>query len=284
MRLILSRKGFDSSSGGCPSPIFPDGTMLSLPIPDRRSRIAYSQIEQQGVNVGQLVVDLTGDSRRARHHAHLDPDLDRRAQPRADGWRPLFGQAGGAQGHLRNQRVRPGDLFLFFGLFRRVERADGRWRFVSQASAKHVFWGWLQIGEIHAVDELPSDAMRWARYHPHFHGNRDSNTLYIADDRLRLIGDDPEAPGAGVFRHLEDGLVLTDPDVGSLTRWRLPPAFYPDSGKPPLTYHGNLARWRRGDRYCTLQSVPRGQEFVLDTARYPGVTDWLSGMLANRLS
>ncbi len=32
-RLILSHKGFDSRSGGCPSPIFPDGTMFSLPIP-----------------------------------------------------------------------------------------------------------------------------------------------------------------------------------------------------------------------------------------------------------
>lgn len=26
-RLILSRKGLDSKYGGCPSPIFPDGTM-----------------------------------------------------------------------------------------------------------------------------------------------------------------------------------------------------------------------------------------------------------------
>ena len=32
-KLILSRKGFDSGSGGCPSPIFPDGTVFSLPIP-----------------------------------------------------------------------------------------------------------------------------------------------------------------------------------------------------------------------------------------------------------
>jgi hypothetical protein len=44
MRIIFSRKGFDSSSGGVPSPIFPDGRMLSLPIPDRLSRIAYADI------------------------------------------------------------------------------------------------------------------------------------------------------------------------------------------------------------------------------------------------
>ncbi len=33
MKVVLSRKGFDSANGGIPSPIMPDGTMLSLPIP-----------------------------------------------------------------------------------------------------------------------------------------------------------------------------------------------------------------------------------------------------------
>jgi len=33
MKFILSRKGFDSKSGGYPSPIFPDGSLISLPIP-----------------------------------------------------------------------------------------------------------------------------------------------------------------------------------------------------------------------------------------------------------
>ena len=37
MKLILSRKGFDSQSGGCPSPIFPNGTLYSLPIPHDHS-------------------------------------------------------------------------------------------------------------------------------------------------------------------------------------------------------------------------------------------------------
>ena len=35
MRVILSRKGFDSQYGGMPSPILPDGTLLSLPIPSK---------------------------------------------------------------------------------------------------------------------------------------------------------------------------------------------------------------------------------------------------------
>jgi len=36
MKIVLSRKGFDSSYGGCPSPILPDESLLSLPIPEMR--------------------------------------------------------------------------------------------------------------------------------------------------------------------------------------------------------------------------------------------------------
>lgn len=35
MKIIFSRKGFDASYGGYPSPILPDGRMISLPIPTR---------------------------------------------------------------------------------------------------------------------------------------------------------------------------------------------------------------------------------------------------------
>ena len=213
----------------------------------------------------------------------MTPTSTQTRGPRADGWRPLFGQTGAAQGHLRKRNIQAGDLFLFFGLFRPVEHTRSGWRFVRRAVAKHILWGWLQIGEIYNVDHLTSDALPWARYHPHFQGNRGvSNTLYIAADGLCLNGEDVDVSGAGLFRHIEDRLILTDPDAGSLTRWRLPPVFYPDAGKPPLSYHCKPERWRRGDGYCTLQSVSRGQEFVLDTVRYPGVTDWLSVLLAEQ--
>ena len=281
MRLILSRKGFDSSSGGCPSPILPDGTMLSLPIPDKSSGIPYRGLECQGVNIGRLIVDLTGDARRFRHYAHLDPDIDRDVYPRAKGWRPLLGQTGAAQGHLRNQNVQVGDLFLFFGLFRPVESMHGRWRFVKRSTAMHVLWGWLQIGKIYSVDALAADELPWARYHPHFQGRRDANnTIYTAANELRLNGEYIDAAGAGLFRRVHDRLILTDPNAPSFTQWRLPLAFYPGAGKPPLSYHRKPETWRRSRNYCTLQSVSRGQEFVLDTAQYPKVTDWLSALLA----
>ena len=38
MKIILSRKGFDSENGGYASPILPDGSLVSLPIPNTTSR------------------------------------------------------------------------------------------------------------------------------------------------------------------------------------------------------------------------------------------------------
>jgi hypothetical protein len=54
MKIILSRKGFDSSYGGYPSPILPDGKMVSLPIP-LKDDLTYSDLE---VKAGWTYYDL----------------------------------------------------------------------------------------------------------------------------------------------------------------------------------------------------------------------------------
>lgn len=51
MRIIISRKGFDSKYGGVPSPILPDGRLLSLPIP-LADNLTYSEIRCDGASVG----------------------------------------------------------------------------------------------------------------------------------------------------------------------------------------------------------------------------------------
>ncbi len=98
MRLILSRKGFDSSTGGCPSPIFPDGSMIALPIPDKRSPIRYQDLNWRGRNLGEVVVKLTRGKQRSDYRAHLDPDLREDICPREPGWRR----------NARSARSRPG--------------------------------------------------------------------------------------------------------------------------------------------------------------------------------
>lgn len=76
MKLVLSRKGFDSSYGGWPSPILEDGRMIPLPIPYPRSPHRYRDIEVDGINLGDLVPELTKGAVRATKTAHWDPQLE----------------------------------------------------------------------------------------------------------------------------------------------------------------------------------------------------------------
>ncbi len=283
MKLVLSRKGFDSSSGGCPSPIFPDGSMVALPIPDRQSRITYRDLTFDEVNLATLVRDLTGDRRYLKGTAHLDPDLEESSLPRLWGWRPLLGQTGAAQTHLSNQGVGSGDLFLFFGLFRPVEFHRSRWRFVPKSSSVHAIWGWLQVGEVQTVDELADDDLPWAAYHPHFCRPPDPrNTLYVARNSLVLNGRTTDLPAAGAFRQLRPELRLTAPRATRTSQWRLPASLFPSRGRKALTYHGNHSRWRRSGNHCYLDAVGRGQEFVLDTIEYEGAVEWIEALVRNR--
>lgn len=285
MKLILSRKGFDSSSGGCPSPIFADGSLLSLPIPDERSSIRFRDLHYKGPegttgNYGDLIEDLCGKSKIANGCAHLDPDLVRTTYPRQRNWRPLLGQSKAAQGHLANQGVGPGDLFVFFGLFRAVENHSGHWRFIKSAPPQHIIWGWLQIEEQIKVDELSPAQLKWTRYHPHCQHPADvSNTLYISSKQLTLPGYTLCKAGAGVIPTINSMNILSMPDQPQPSRWQLPVSFYPEPDKPPLSYHANLSRWKKLDNHCQLQSAFRGQEFVLDTRYYPECLAWLVKLL-----
>jgi hypothetical protein len=277
VKVVLSRKGFDSAAGGVASPILPDGTMLSLPIPDRSSPIRYSDITLAGHRLGHVVESLTRGKKKAHFGAHLDPDLVADAYPRAEGWRPIFGQAGGEQSVLERERVGPGDLFLFFGWFREVELHGDGMRFRRGAEDQHVLWGWMQIGEVLSVGASPLPV--WASYHPHVAAaaGRSNNTLYVASDQLTLDGIDAAFRGAGTFRAYAPELRLTKAGA-KRSLWDLPAWFEPVN-RPPLGYHANPSRWtRRGDR-VDLQTVGRGQEFVFDSKDYPESLAWIRDLL-----
>ncbi|MCG6658004.1 hypothetical protein HOP52_09585 [Halomonas campisalis] len=283
MKLILSRKGFDSAAGGVPSPILPDGRLLALPIPDAASTIRYGDITVDGTSLDSLVTPLTRGRIRADDGAHLDPDLGAGMLPRAPGWRPLFGQSGQAQGHLRNQGVGAGDLFLFFGLFRRIERHGTTWRWVPGTRPCHLIWGWLQIDSILPVDEARSPAYAWAHYHPHFRRGADpNNALYLARQRLALPGLDAPLPGAGTFPRAAPERQLTAPDAERVSQWHLPAWCYPQGNRPPLSYHANRQRWRRHADHAELTAAARGQEFVLDGEAYPEALPWAGELIRHR--
>ena len=138
-KLILSRKGFDSGSGGFPSPIFPDGTMFSLPIPSYDQE-EFEDLQHVDIDIASVVAGITNGRMSGRDGVHLDPDLNfdayrhRKGRANWQEWRGMLGQAGIAQGHLNKQGVGSGDVFLFFGLYRRVEDTAQGWRFVRGTS------------------------------------------------------------------------------------------------------------------------------------------------------
>lgn len=85
MKIILSRKGFDSANGGIVSPIFEDGTMVSFPIPSD-DEDTYDSLYYNGIPYSKILHDL---KYKGGNHCHVDPDLDlsRRAKE-IDGWFP----------------------------------------------------------------------------------------------------------------------------------------------------------------------------------------------------
>ncbi len=300
MKIVLSRKGFDSSYGGCPSPIFPDGRMVSLPIPSKKDSATLACMEFAGHELGTVAKDLSCGKIENDANIHRDPDVYPELAQRLPGWRPAFGQAGIAQGHLARQGIGKGDVFLFFGWFRQVKKNARGYAYRLDKPSIHSIFGWLQVGEVlhlndHKGSTIPGaldDACTrfpWLADHPHVKraGGLTQNTLYIAAETLNLpdYGASP-LPGAGAFRKYSDRLRLTDlsQDKHKRTVWKLPAWFLPNPPlKPPLTYHGDTSRWSvdiSDPNHVRLQSVAKGQEFVLEAEAYPESKRWVLDLIA----
>lgn len=283
MRIVFSRKGFDSQYGGVPSPILPDGSLVSLPIPSRYGR-PLQELSFRGTSLAEIVADLKGDV----GSVHLDPDLDPECAPRLPGWRPAFGQVASAQSHLTKEGVGLGDVFLFFGWFRQVEKHAGRWRYVRGAPNIHSLFGWLQVGEIVPVpvDSASSVARRlpWLADHPHIAHAADigrQNTIYIGAERLWL-GDDAAiaAAGGGAFCRWSAALQLTEAGR-TRSKWLLPGWMMPGPGMRAMSLHGAAYRWERTGEQVRLQTVGKGQEFVLDVGQHTEQAHaWLKHLIA----
>lgn len=281
MKIILSRKGFDSANGGAASPLFSDGSAVSLPIPaGRRAPVRFGQLRAPDTphegDLGTLAGMLTRGRMGPQQRCHLDPDLAAESGPEGSRWEAAFGQVGAAQRHLEHEGVGRGDLFLFFGWFREVEAAADGWRYRRKAPDVHRLFGWLQIGEVVRVAEETEAARErhpgLAR-HPHVWGWWDeTNTVYTATEKLELAGAPADTPGAGLFgRDPHGALQLTAHDARTRSEWSIPAAFRPGPGRKGLSYHRTESRWRRSGGHNRLRAVGRGQEFVLDTANAEAV-------------
>jgi hypothetical protein len=204
VRIVFSRKGFDSATGGGPSPIV-DGRPISLPIPTvSASRTTYGEL-----GLGDHALRASRGRYGADSACHHDPMF------LPDGT-CLFGQCGAAQSHLANRGVAAGDVFLFFGLF----REEG-------ARPHHRIFGYLAIEDVIDVArcDLPAMAQLVGHGHPHALGVQGANdTIYR---------------GAGrTARGASDMLRLTTPG-GSPSTWRRPGWLRHGA----LSYHDRAERW-----------------------------------------
>ncbi len=128
MKIIFSRKGFDSSAGGFPSPIFPDGSLFSIPIPTTQDTDSFGDIDfvYENQSIQKILNDLTGgrvhhnrqwkDIDYASNHqkCHIDPAPI--SEKNVEGI--ALGQVGSSEGHLRKQGISSGDIFLFYGWYK----------------------------------------------------------------------------------------------------------------------------------------------------------------------
>lgn len=279
-RIIFSRKGFDSANGGFPSPIFDTGRMLSLPIPAAEG-VEYKKIDSgiPGFNSVEDIVKLLAPKVIQQGKlAHLDPDLNVHSVVRGEGWRGIYGQGGPAQTLLNNQDVTSGDLFLFFGTFRRVTGDALALNYVGLPL--HVLFGWLRIEHRYLQPRI-SEVPTWAAYHPHLQcPEGGTNAIYTASAKLDSETDLPEW---GVFQEYNAELSLTHPAQNgrrSHTLWRLPCWMDAREGRTPLTYHKKECFSNRTDEHVTFQSARHpGQEFVLRADEYPEAWPWAQALI-----
>lgn len=277
MKIIISRKGFDSGYGGVPSPIFPDGRIVSLPIPSQAGLVA-SMARAGDSSIGDVIASLTDDRLGVDTLIHIDPDLEKSTLSRASGWRSAFGQVGSAQSHLANQGVGAGDVFLFFGWFRPVELRQGRWCYVANLASFHSLFGWLRVAEVISVENIGlRNLPDWLADHPHVtHADRfagKNNTLYVAGDDLGLGDSAENLAGAGMFKQWSPSLKLSA-EGKSKSVWNVPTWLEPTQERPALTFHSKSDRWTRNGDALNLATVAKGQEFVLDTSHYPEAVPW----------
>lgn len=266
MKIIFSRKGFDTKYGGIPSPII-DGEPISLPIPyTKNSTTTYEEI-----GLGQVVSDLSRGKICANSTCHADPDLSVGA----------FGQVGAAQTHLRNQQVGINDLFLFFGRFREAEKKLGKYVWIKKSKPHHRIFGWLHIGKIIRLADDKSDSIRLnpnLAGHPHLRGRwPDNNTLYLCSDFCDL-GTGEKYPGFGKFSASKITKLTECSVANQISIWKCPDWLNPVLGGCGMSYHKTSSY---SEKFVKSASI--GQEFVSSPHPSQEVRYWIKILFGNAL-
>jgi hypothetical protein len=273
-KVILSRKGFDGTTGGKPSPIM-DNKFVSLPIPradsgDFYKNFIYSPTESYLKVMKDLGINLYSE-------AHLDPDLQKSIlKERPEKWRGLFGQAGISQGTLHNRNVGKGDIFLFFGWFKEARKINGVWKYGADAPDVHAIFGYLEVDrvlDIKSRNPVPS----WTKYHPHIKWRKaygtQRNSVYMATPNFSK---DSKKQGWGCFKY-DKQLVLTKDGQKNRSTWMLPPCF---QGEQDSFTHA-LKTWNvMPNGWVEMQPNGRGDQEMYISSN-PQVVKWAEQLITS---
>jgi hypothetical protein len=274
-----------------PSPLLPDTTLLSLPIPADVGPHRYCELlTPNGHSYARLLRDLNWNAKKFKRGwrdnaaiCHADPDLRRENRARAPGWRPTFGQIGVGQIQLSPFGIAPGDLFLFFGLFRESSWENGHLRFCPHTRPFHAIYGWLRVAEIMQANDATAAhniiaRHAWLADHPHLCDmdywtkrvtRNGANTLYVAESG---------ACGAGTFNYTPQ--MRLSSVQHSASRWNI---------FPWLAGHDNrhFSRCADAGRLNKDQGIfdthaGRWQELVVPSSKYPELSAWAADLVMSQ--
>lgn len=276
MKVIFSRKGFDSSYGGFPSIILPeemDSKMISFPIPETNPKSEGKKAEEIRFLLKQRVMSLKdifdeleisdkikmpSDSAQKGlqniNKFHFDPEIQTVENMRSYA---AFGQSGSASSHLLNNGLQPGDVFLFFGTFKKTILENNKITYDSGMYEIHTIWGYMIVDDIIHVNKIEDVVKKYTGIKTHLHfinkenEEKNGNNIIICGKNF------------GTFDY-EDKYRLTKLGY-SKTIWELPDFFR----------GADISYCNKVENPSRFKSAEIGQEFVVTNFDELKMKNWL---------
>src|SRR5574344_3026579 len=172
MNVIFSRKGFDSTYGGFPSIILPeemDSKMISFTINETNTDnnakkpedikfllnekyLSLKEIFNQ-LGISDKINIPSNPARKGLSNTvfHFDPELQTIENMRSYA---AFGQSDKASSHLLSHGLQTGDVFLFFGSFKKTFLENNKITYDSAMYDIHAIWGYMIVDDIIHVSNI----------------------------------------------------------------------------------------------------------------------------------
>lgn len=273
MRVVFSRKGMDTTSGGMPSPILPDGTLLSIPAPNPTAPYAYSQIYYHGMSLEEIIRQLHPKYDFSKHaQCAIEPDLrgDIEGARPSSTWVPCFSQGGRCAAHLDAHKVGPGDIFLFYGSFQRTLFDGDSLHFVRHQPVVHLIFAYMVVDKVLTPLGLPMES--FATKHFFLDRNPKPGHIYL-----------PATYGCLTYNEC---LALTKLGQPNRSVWKLP-VFFAGEGIE-MSWQGKTRPERiqeGGESFAQIQVSPNGPESVVTPktiVQEKNLNDWVTSFFQYR--